>query len=90
MVKFNPLHVEADFYPHMRPEVFCELFVVALKHRISNIEQGTAELRRGSTSTFDIPCSIFCGSEKVPMKPIVTILTVLSVSKSQPQGVGGF
>ncbi len=40
------------------------------------------------TSTFDIPCSIFCGSEKVLLKPLVSIPTLPSVSKRQRQGKG--
>jgi hypothetical protein len=45
-----------------------------IEYRISNKEPQNYEGR--VTSTFDIPCSIFCGSEKVTTKPIVTMATV--------------
>jgi len=37
---------------------------------------------------FDIPCSIFYGSEKVLTKPIVAIATVSCVGKSQDKERG--
>ena len=52
MIKLTPLPCpspsRADFYPHMRQGVFCGVLVIVPKHWISNVEQGTAELRRGS------------------------------------------
>jgi len=44
----NPLPLEADFYPHIRQEMFCGVLVIVPKQGISNVEQGTAELRSGS------------------------------------------
>lgn len=63
---------------HLTPGVFLGVLVIAqnIEYRISNIEPQNYE---GVTSTFDIPCSIFCGSEKVLTKPIVTMATVSSV-----------
>lgn len=46
-----------------------------------NIEcrTGNRKITKGVVSTFDIPCSIFCGSEKILIKPIVAILPLCQV-----------
>jgi hypothetical protein len=60
----------------MRQGVFCGVLVIVPKQGISNFESRHRRDRitKGVTSTFDIPCSIFCGSEKILIKPIVAIL----------------
>ena len=60
-----------------------------------NIECRTRNRRitKGVTSTFDIPCSIFCGSEKILIKPIVAILPLCQVCPKVSffkGGQGGF
>ena len=47
------------------------LALFTIEYRISNHDIGVTELRRGH---FDIPCSIFCGSEKVLTKSIVSMV----------------
>jgi len=34
-----------------------------MKKQISNIEQGISNIEVRETSAFDVPCSLFCGSE---------------------------
>jgi ABC-type antimicrobial peptide transport system ATPase subunit len=60
------------------------------RHETMNIEYRTRNRRitKKVTSTFDIPCSIFCGSEKVLIQPIVAIPTASSISKNQCQWWG--
>ena len=49
---------------------------MVFEYRISNKEPQNYE---GVTSTFDIPCSIFCGSVKMNTKQVVTIATISCV-----------